>query len=110
MTNVKTYDTKEAADFLKIHPDTLKERVREGRIVAYRRGRKLVFLESDLLTYLKQNRCPTNVKTPRIGLPSSTHREAAERLERALGLSNGNDSVRERHEEALGLRRTRKKP
>jgi len=35
----------QAADFLQIHPDTLKARARTGEIKGYKPGRRWVFLE-----------------------------------------------------------------
>jgi len=65
-------DAREAAEFLHIHPDTLKERARAGLIKAYRPGRKWVFLKSDLLEYLKtqqpESHCSTAAPTRRTGM------------------------------------------
>lgn len=49
----ETYSVDQAADFLQIHPDTLKTRARTGEIKGYKPGRRWVFLEEDLMAYLK---------------------------------------------------------
>jgi len=50
---LKSYGTKEAAEFLHIHPDTVTSRACAGELVGYKPGRRWVFLEEDLIAYLK---------------------------------------------------------
>lgn len=52
---MKTYTLKEAANFLKIHPDTLRERVLGGIIPGAKIGKAWVFIEKDLAQYIRKN-------------------------------------------------------
>ncbi len=49
----KTYIAEEAADFLHIHKNTVQKRACSGEIKGYKPGRRWVFLEADLIEYLK---------------------------------------------------------
>jgi len=51
MTN--TYDLKEAAIFLRMSPSALRVKVKQGLVKASKPGKRWVFLESDLLEYLR---------------------------------------------------------
>ena len=62
----------EAAALLRIHKDTLQRRARAGAIPGAKIGKQWVFLEADLVGYLKghyqEPLCPsTNVPTPTHG-------------------------------------------
>ena len=81
---MKTLDLHQAAAFLHLHPDTLQRRAKAGDVPAAKPGKSWVFLEEDLVTYLRQlqtqprqtgkgeTQCSTNVVSFG-GLTSSTH-------------------------------------
>jgi excisionase family DNA binding protein len=48
---MKTYDFKEAAEFLKTSESTLDELLRSGEILAAKHGQSWCFLEDDLVAY-----------------------------------------------------------
>ena len=50
----KLYDIKEAAKMLHIHPETLRQRIRDGAVKALKPGRKLVIRESEIEAYKKR--------------------------------------------------------
>jgi excisionase family DNA binding protein len=50
---VKTLTLEEAADFLKMHPMTVQEKARSGEIPAAKPGRRWVFIDVDLVEYLR---------------------------------------------------------
>lgn len=50
---MKTFDVHEAALFLKVHVDTVREGARSGKIPGAKVGRAWVFLETDLAQYLR---------------------------------------------------------
>ncbi len=50
---MKTYDINEAADFLKVDRATALERAASGELPGAKIGRAWVFLESDLVEYLR---------------------------------------------------------
>ncbi len=52
-TSLKSYSTKEAAAFLRLTPKSVCSRAASGALVGYKPGRAWVFLEEDLLAYLK---------------------------------------------------------
>jgi excisionase family DNA binding protein len=51
--SLKSYGTKEAAEFLRINSGTVCRRAARGELVGYKPGRRWVFLEEDLIAYLK---------------------------------------------------------
>ncbi len=51
--SLKSYGTKEAAEFLRISPGSMCRRAASGELVGYKPGRRWVFLEEDLIAYLK---------------------------------------------------------
>lgn len=53
MTTPKFLNTIEASEMLGIHPMTLKMKARSGEIPAGRSGRKWVFLDVDLVDYIR---------------------------------------------------------
>ena len=53
---MKSYTLDEAASFLNMHPHTLEGFARKGRVTGYKPAKRWVFLESDLLEYLKSCR------------------------------------------------------
>ena len=79
-----TYDIPQAAEYLKLHPQTVLERVRAGKIKAFKPGRRWVFLLSDLEAYLKG--CQST-KEGRLG--GSNSRSGVGELENLLGLPKG---------------------
>ena len=50
---MKTLDLSEASDFLKVHPSTLLEKTRTGAIPGRKVGRAWVYLEDELVAYLR---------------------------------------------------------
>ena len=53
MRYVETLNLKQAADFLHMSPSTLGYKARIGEIKAAKPGRRWVFIESDLISYLR---------------------------------------------------------
>jgi excisionase family DNA binding protein len=45
--------TREAADFLKVSPLTLRRRIHADSLPAHRMGRKWIFIKSELLDWLR---------------------------------------------------------
>src|ERR1700730_7041197 len=79
----------EAARFLHMAASTLRKRAAAGKLNAYKPGKTWVFLQDELLNYLKSTKapCPSIVApTPRIGGPDSNSRAAksASRLAREI--------------------------
>ena len=96
---MSTLDLAAGAALLLIHPETLAERARAGEIPGAKVGKKWVFIEADLLAYLRAKYEPralqgdypekstchsTNERTHRYGGSSSHTKVAACR--KALGL------------------------
>ena len=52
-----TFKLEQAADYLCLHPETVRERAKSGIIPASKPGRRWVFLQHELEAYLKQCRC-----------------------------------------------------
>src|ERR1019366_4690637 len=50
---METLDLKQAACFLKLHPEELRRRAKAGRVPAAKVGKCWVFLESDLADYVR---------------------------------------------------------
>lgn len=76
---MRTYDINEAADFLKIHPKTAHELACSGELTGAKIGRAWVFLEDDLIQYIREKGRQQVVerRTERDGLqmaPRRTHR------------------------------------
>lgn len=53
--NPQTLTLSEAADLLKVHWQTLRQKAKSGEVPAARIGRRWVFLQSDLVTYLRSH-------------------------------------------------------
>jgi hypothetical protein len=69
----------EAARFLHMAPSTLRKRAAAGKLIAYKPGKTWVFLQDELLIYLKSTKaaCPSTADpTPRNGGPDSNSRAA----------------------------------
>ncbi len=83
--SLKSYGTKEAAEFLRISPGSICSRAASGELVGYKPGRRWVFLEDDLIKYLKSTRIqlPKEPHIPRISDLSS--KEVERRLDKLLG-------------------------
>ncbi len=54
MINEKTFDLAEAAEYLKVHPETVRELVVAGELPAAQVGRSYVMMGSDLTDYLRR--------------------------------------------------------
>ena len=50
---METFDLGQAAKFLKLHPEELRRRAKTGRVPAAKVGKCWVFLEPDLVDYLR---------------------------------------------------------
>ncbi|WP_298193754.1 helix-turn-helix domain-containing protein [Metallibacterium sp.] len=50
---MKTLSLPEAADFLKVHPEEVRRRAKQGAIPGAKVGRRWVFIEDDLAVYLR---------------------------------------------------------
>lgn len=61
---METLDLKEAADFLKLHPFTVRQRACAGLIRGYKPGKAWVFIKSELEEYLKST-VPYPERVPR---------------------------------------------
>jgi hypothetical protein len=71
---VATIGLEDGARFRHVAPSTLRKRAAAGKLSAYKPGKTWVFLQDELLTYLKSSKsaCPsTAAPTPRIGGPDS---------------------------------------
>jgi excisionase family DNA binding protein len=51
----ETLDLLQAADFLKLHWQTLRAKAKRGEVPAAKLGRRWVFLQEDLVSYLRSN-------------------------------------------------------
>ncbi len=61
---METLDLEEAADFLKLHPCTVRQRACAGEIPGYKPGRRWTFIKSELEEYLKTT-APYPERVPR---------------------------------------------
>jgi len=52
---VQTLSLKQAAVFLQMSPSTLRNKVKSGLIPAAKPGKKWVFLEDDLVTFIRSS-------------------------------------------------------
>jgi excisionase family DNA binding protein len=82
---VATIGLEDAARFLHMAPSTLRKRAAAGKLSAYKPGKTWVFMQDELLHYLKSTKsaCPSiDAPTLRIGGPdsSSTAARSASRL------------------------------
>jgi hypothetical protein len=50
---VKTLNLKEAAEFLRMHPEEVRSRAKRGLIPGAKTGRRWVFLEADLAAHIR---------------------------------------------------------
>ena len=50
---MRTFNLREAAGFLRLHPEEMRQRAKSGRILGAKVGRSWVFLEEDLASYLR---------------------------------------------------------
>lgn len=55
---MKTLTLHEAADFLKLHPEELRTRAKAGLVPGAKTGRRWVFIEDDLASYLRSLYAP----------------------------------------------------
>lgn len=51
---MKTYNLQETANFLKVHAETVSRLAKTGQLPGAKIGRAWVFLEDDLITYLRE--------------------------------------------------------
>jgi hypothetical protein len=88
----RTIGLDEAAQFLHMAPSTLRKRAAAGMLIAYKPGKTWVFLQGDLLSYLRstQRTCPsTAAPILRIGGPDSrsTAAKSGYRLAQEIAVS-----------------------
>ena len=77
---MKTLGVIEAAAILRIHKDTLVDRVKSGEIRGVKIGRAWVFIEEDLVEYIRARYAvnqPQVTAPPESGIQRSQRREAA---------------------------------
>src|SRR5688572_30086592 len=55
---MQSLDLKEAAQFLKMHPEEVRRRARSGYLPGAKAGKRWVFLEDDLVAYLRSLYAP----------------------------------------------------
>lgn len=99
---MRTMEIEEAAKFLHMHPRTLQEKAKAGEIPGSKPGRKWVFVDVDLIEYLrsqyssralqgdKEQECPnhsTNAKTRRTGGVARGTRSQDDEYSNLLGLT-----------------------
>jgi excisionase family DNA binding protein len=92
---VATIGLEDAARFLRMAPSTLRKRAAAGKLSAYKPGKTWVFLQDELLHYLKSTKsvCPSiAAQTLRIGGPdsNSTAARSASRLAREIAAKRRN--------------------
>src|SRR5699024_6616400 len=99
MNTAETLDLQAAAEFLHIHPETLRERASRRQICGAKVGRRWVFLKDDLVKVIRDGyadggqtarveaqQChSTSAKTPRSG-GSKSRSQAISQYRKALGL------------------------
>ena len=89
---MKTMDLIEAATFLGLHPNTLQARAKAGEIPGAKPGKRWVFLEEDLVAFLRSqypaNRPPVQIRLVDAPRPSGSRKTDygwESELERLLG-------------------------
>jgi hypothetical protein len=65
---MKTLDLKEAAAFLKMHPEEVRRRARLGQLPGAKVGKRWVFLEDDLVAYVRAS-CPSSRQALQVTSP-----------------------------------------
>ncbi len=92
---LKSYSAEEAAEFLHVSKKTVCRRVASEELVGYKPGRKWVFLEEDLVAYLKSTQpyIPTLTK---FKLPKSSYSVPEELSPLAIRLKQMRAELRER--------------
>lgn len=55
---MNTLDLKQAAEFLKMHPEEIRRRARLGQLPGAKAGKRWVFIEEDLAAYLRSLYAP----------------------------------------------------
>src|ERR1700685_351165 len=100
MNDPKTWGIPEAAIFLRIHPDTLAERARNGEIPGCKVGRAWVFMPNLLEEYV---RCRSTV-SPKARTTGSEYRSLAQKLgaRRALQISRQHRNLNNKSENDSG--------
>ncbi len=63
------YDIKEAAKILGYHPQSLRKRANKGTLRAVKRGRKWLFLKSDIMAELG-GQIPAHLEKPNTSAPT----------------------------------------
>ena len=49
-----TFDLKQAADFLKVHPETMRQLAKDGTVAGAKIGRRWVFIKEHLVNHITQ--------------------------------------------------------
>ena len=101
---MRTLNLREAATFLHLHPEELRQRTKAGRIPGAKVGRAWVFLEDDLAAHVR-----SLYVTPRPALQVTLPKDAARRYAKAKrsGRSALPGSVDKLYADLLGLPRKR---
>lgn len=93
---MKTLDLLEAAEFLKMHPQTLRRRAAAREIPSAKPGKHWVFIDSDLAEWLRSQynterkqvkQCSTNVQIVQSG-GADSHRPAGSKYADLLALQS----------------------
>ena len=80
-----TLDLRQAADFLKMHPQSVQERARAGKIPgASKPGKRWVFQEAGLVQYLNQHSPCPYIESEKSG--TSTYPRSGAEFDALLGL------------------------
>ena len=93
---MRTFNLLEAADFLHLHPEELRQRAKAGRIPGAKVGRSWVFLEEDLATHLRSLYVP-----PRQALQVTSNKEVTCHLAGVKGSGGSTSSVMDSEYAAL---------
>lgn len=79
-----TLDLESAARLLLLHPKTLQARAAAGTIPGRKIGRRWVFVEADLLQFIREGYACHSIRSDESG--TQTYRSTADDFEAALGL------------------------
>ena len=100
---MQTLDLKEAAQFLRVHPEELRRRAKAGLIPGAKVGRAWVFLEEDLATYLR-----SLYSQPRQALQVTLRKESSCHFANAAVSGGSTSSLQPENEYAVLLRLPKK--
>jgi excisionase family DNA binding protein len=58
MAMMETLNLEQAAKFMHLHPDTLQRMAKRGEVPACKTGKRWVFIDVDLVAYIRSNYAP----------------------------------------------------